>query len=315
MIALVAGLSSVAAAVVVGAVVLSSDEDEKAAKAPEPLAGAPPLVLDVAVRPGEEGRQLRTALALYEGGRRPAAGRIFARLHSREAQVGEALASWPDNSLERLEQLGGLFPRDPAVQLNLGLARFWAQRGDPVTAWRTAAERGPDTLYAVAAGNLLHREYARDLPVFIPSFDAPSSIVGLAPREQLEALRRLAGGGDVRGRLLYGTALQRLGRQRSAERVYAEAAAEAPANAEAQVAAAVGLFDKDDITRSFSHLGPLARRFPNAATVRFHLGLLLLWTGRIEEAKRQLRLASNQSGPLAGEARRYLNRVEKARTS
>ena len=48
--------------------------------------------------------------------------------------------------------------------------------------------------------------------------------------------------------------------------------------------------------------------------LRFHLGVLLLWTGRIDEAKRQLRLASRTKpgSPLAREAKRYLETIQHA---
>jgi tetratricopeptide (TPR) repeat protein len=91
--------------------------------------------------------------------------------------------------------------------------------------------------------------------------------------------------------LLYGLALQRLGRPLSAERQYAVAAALAPANVEAQVAAAVGRYRKDSPQRAFSRLGPLARKFPRAATVRFHLGLLLVWLGRADAARQYFEAA------------------------
>ena len=109
-------------------------------------------------------------------------------------------------------------------------------------------------------------------------------------------------------------ALQRLGKQRSAERVYAEAARRAPEDAEARVAAAVGLFDKAEPARAFSRLGPLTRTFPKAATVRFHLGLLLLWSGEVKQARRQLELVRTlQPGsPLAAAAKEYLNVLRKA---
>ena len=35
-------------------------------------------------------------------------------------------------------------------------------------------------------------------------------------------------------------------------------------------------------------LGPLVKRFPHAVTVRFHLGLMLLWIGQLQAAKAQL---------------------------
>jgi hypothetical protein len=82
------------------------------------------------------------------------------------------------------------------------------------------------------------------------------------------------------------------------------------------VAAAVGAFDKADPAIAFGRLGPLARRFPHEPSVRFHLGVLLLWTGRIDEAARQLGLAARTrpGSPLAKEAARYLETIRKARS-
>jgi Flp pilus assembly protein TadD len=116
--------------------------------------------------------------------------------------------------------------------------------------------------------------------------------------------------------LLYGVGLQRVGRQLSAERAFARAARRYPNQPEARVADAVGRFDKDAPERAFGRLGPLTRVFPNEPTVRFHLGILLLWTGRIAAAERQFRIASHtQPGsPLAREAERYLETIENARS-
>jgi hypothetical protein len=61
------------------------------------------------------------------------------------------------------------------------------------------------------------------------------------------------------------------------------------------VAAAVGLFDKSNPSRAFGRLGPLTRTFPHAQTVRFHLGLLLLWMAQLKEAKRQLTQARDEA--------------------
>jgi predicted Zn-dependent protease len=93
--------------------------------------------------------------------------------------------------------------------------------------------------------------------------------------------------------------------------VFADAARLAPGDPEAQVAAAVGRFDKERPQDAFSRLGPLTRRFPDAPTVRFHLGLLLLWIGQVDEAKRQLRLAerSGKDTTIGREARRFLTRL------
>ena len=89
-----------------------------------------------------------------------------------------------------------------------------------------------------------------------------------------------------------------------------------PNDVEAQVAGAVGAFDKDTPARAFGRLGPLTRTYPDEPTVRFHLGVLLLWTGRVEGAERQFRLAAKaQPGsPLAREAKRYLETIRKARS-
>lgn len=313
--ATVAAAAALAAVVAVGAAVLPGDEPGRpAAPAATPRTGAPPLALDLGVRDDAEAGDLGRAASLYERDRRPEALALFSRYGSLEARVGAAFASWPQGTLDRLTQLAGLYPRSALVQLHLGIARFWSGVPGTQQAWREAADVEPDTAYAVAAGDLLHPEYARGLPLFIPSFEAPSSIRQLPAPRQLAVLERAAATGGVRERLLYGVALQRVGRPRSAERVYAEAARLAPGDAEAQVAAAVGLFDKDSPAVAFSQLGPLTRRFPGEPTVRFHLGVLLLWTGRFEEAKRQLGLAreTRPGSPLAREAGLYLERVAEA---
>ena len=71
-----------------------------------------------------------------------------------------------------------------------------------------------------------------------------------------------------------------------------------------------------DPAAAFSRLGPLTRRFPHAATVRFHLGVLLLWQRDVQEAKRQLRLAreSQPGSRIAREAGRYLAELTKVGT-
>jgi Flp pilus assembly protein TadD len=97
--------------------------------------------------------------------------------------------------------------------------------------------------------------------------------------------------------LLRGAAYQQALRPVSAERDFAAAARAAPNDPEALTAAAVGLYDKDRPALAFSRLGPLARRFPHAQTVRFHLGLLLIYFGDMPRARRELALARAQ-GPL-----------------
>lgn len=315
-VAVVAVTAALFAGLVVGITAASSDRPATAAATTSPTqrAGAPPLSLDLGVRTDAEATDLRRALALYEQGKHEQAGVLFAKHSSLEARVGQAFARWPDATVARLTQLAGLHPRSALVQLNLGIALYWAGEDGAKAAWRSAAELEPDTPYAVTAGNLLYPAFARNLPVFVPSFDVPADIAALSAPAQLQELERRARAGDRDGTLLYGVALQRLGRQRSAERVFADLAARRPNDADARVAAAVARFDKSAPDKAFSQLGPLSRRFPQAATVRFHLGLLLLWSGEVKEARRQLRMARTVEprSPLAREAKRYLDELAAA---
>ena len=312
-VALTSAAAALAVLVVVGVVALQTDPVESAAPAPKVRKGAPPLTFELGVRSDPQAVALRRAARLYAAGKRAQAGKAFARLDSVEARVGQAFAAWPDGTVDRMNRLAGLHAQDAVVQLNLGVALYWSGLPGAEDAWRAAAASDPDSAYAVAAGNLLHPEYAPGLPVFDTTARPPRSLDGLAPAAQLEVLRRNAAR-SVDGKLLYGVALQKLGRQRSAERVFAAAAREAPRDVEAQVAAAVGRFDKARPADAFSRLGPLSRTFPDRATVRFHLGLLLLWSGEVKAARVQLLRATTvePGSALAREARTYLNELDKA---
>jgi tetratricopeptide (TPR) repeat protein len=313
---IVAAIAAAAVAVVTGAV-LSSDGGSAgpASTATEPRPGRPPLSLALGFRGDPEARDLTRAAQLYGRGATARAAALFAEHDSLEAKVGAAVAEWPDGTLDRLEQLAKLYPEVAVVQLHLGLARLWSKQGDPAEAWRAVLDGEPDTPYAIIAGNLLHPDLPRGLPAFIPSFAPPRSITRLTPGRQLDALRRAASGGGLREQLLYGVGLQRVGRPVSAARVFDRAARLFPNDVEARVAAAVGHFEKDAPELAFGRLGPLSRSFPDEPTVRFHLGVLLLWTGRIQGAERQFRLAmrTRPGSPLAREADRYLDTIEKAR--
>ena len=221
------------------------------------------------MRDDAEARDLRRAAALHNAGRFAEARRLFERHDSLEAKVGAAFAGWPGSngtaSLDRVEQLGALYPRSALAQLHLGLARFWAGEAGAIEAWREAREVEPDTLYAVRANDLLHPEFAPGLPVFVAAAKPPADLEGRPPAEQLEALRAAADSGRLDAMLLYGIALQRLGRPVSAQRVFDEAARAHPDEAEALAASAVGRYTKERPAGAFSRLGPLTRRFPEAA--------------------------------------------------
>ena len=296
-----------AGGVALGAVLVGGDEN--GSKRPS---GPPPFVVDLGVRTDAEAAALRSAARAYNGGDRGRAGRILAGRTSIQALIGSALASWPAGSLARLEQLAQTNPGSGAALFHLGLARYWETDTEgALEAWRATRARAPDSAYAIRATDLLFRRFPPGQPTFIPSFRADRSVTRLGPAAQLAALARNARRRDARAKLLYGLALQRLERPISARRQYTAAARLAPRNPEALAADAVGRFDKAHPERAFSRLGPLTRRFPKAATIRFHLGVLLLWLGQLDEARRQLRIAAGMTrSPLAGEANRLLDRLE-----
>lgn len=318
-ILLLVGAACAAAVAVVGVAVISSDgastpDDGTSEQAPRE--GRPPLSFALGFRDDAEARDLSRGAALYANGDVEAAAELFAKHDSLEAKVGAAFARWPEGTLDRLEQLAKLYPEVAVVQLHLGLARLWANQSDPTEAWRAALDAEPDTPYAIVAGNLLHPQLPRGLPAFIPSFTASAEVTKLQPGRQLEALRRRARTGDLGDLLLYGVGLQRVGRPVSAARAFEQAAKRYPDEVEALVANAVGQFDKDEPEVAFGRLGPLSRTYPNEPTVRFHLGVLLLWTGRVPAAERQFRLAARTKpgSALAQEAARYLETIRKARS-
>ncbi len=127
---------------------------------------------------------------------------------------------------------------------------------------------------------------------------------------QEAALRRRAERGGAAEWLVLGTFLQRIERPVSARRAYDRALELAPESLEARTAVAVVRFDKDDPADAFSRLGPLARSNPRSSLVRFHLGVLLLWIQAVDEATKQLKLATQGNGQFyALQAEELLSRL------
>jgi tetratricopeptide (TPR) repeat protein len=184
-------------------------------------------------------------------------------------QVREALEAWPAGTVRRLRILAARYPESALVRLELGLAlALSGQQSDATRAWRESERVQPDSPSAVRAQDLRYPSSPPGLPPFVPSFSRATS-----PVETL---------------LLRGAGYQQALRPVSAEREFRAAARLAPDDPEALTAAAVGLYDKDRPALAFSKLGPLARRFPRAQTVRFHLGLLLIYFGDLARARREL---------------------------
>ncbi len=302
---LVAALALAAAGATVGVTLLTrTGSGGQTQAAPVLQKGRPPLLLDLGVRTDPEATALRNAESLYSRGQLKAAAAVFARYRSLEAQVGSALADWPAG-FDRLGKLAGANPRSSLAQLTLGIGLFWKGRlTEAQAAWRKAKAAQPDTAYAVRAGDLLHPRDFRGLPQFFPSFPPPAALEGLSPVQQYAYLRLHARTGEAHAKLLYGVELQALGRPISAERQFAAAAALAPHDPDARVAAAVGLFDKDRPAVAFSRLGPLVRVFPKAITVRFHLGLMLIWIAQLKAARVQLqRVVAAGPSPFLADAK------------
>jgi tetratricopeptide (TPR) repeat protein len=299
----------VAAGVVVVGVLATRGHVPATAK---PRSGRPPLTLYTGVRTDAEARALNRAQRLYAGRRYARAAAIFGRYRSLEAQVGSALASSPSASVDRLLELQAGHPKSALVALHVGLALYWDRRdSDAVSAWQAAVRDQPDTPYAVRASDFLHPRFAPGLPQFVPSFQTPLAIRVLPADRRVPVLRRAAARNDAHAKLLYGAMLQQLGMPVSAERQYAAAEKLAPNDPDSRVAAAVGRFDKASPAKAFGTLGPLTRVFPRAQTVRFHLGLLLLWSAQLKEARRQLELARNEDpkSALGRQAQQYLQAI------
>jgi tetratricopeptide (TPR) repeat protein len=183
------------------------------------------------------------------------------------AAVRVAFARGPKGAAQALEPLALAATGDPVVQFNYATALYCAGFvSDAESSYRAAKKAGRDTFYEIQADVVLHPQFFdQGYPPFVSETRDPL--------------------------LVQGEILQRAGHERSAERVFARAARLHPGNDEAQVAAAVARFDMDDLSASFSRLGPLVKKFPRSQSVRFHLGLLLAWTGQRDQAVVEFRRA------------------------
>jgi Flp pilus assembly protein TadD len=319
-IAIVAAAALVAAGAVVGATLIQTRGERTtvpgAVTKPQP--GNPPLKLDFGLDTSAEARALTQAQALYNANHVAQAAAIFARYHSLEAQIGSAYAAWSKNGLATMKSLAAAHPASTVALLHLGIADYWAgQNADAVAEWEKTAQVGADSPYGVAAQDLLHPTMKiPGLPYVVLDFGTPPAISKLPGAQQLAALARAAAKPNPRAKLLYGSALWSLQHPLSAEKQFAAAAKLAPHDPLARTAAAVGLFTKADPVKAFSRLGPLTGVFPRAAVVRFHLGLLLLWSGQRKKAIEQLRLAAadDPNSSYAEDARRLLSRLPDTRS-
>ena len=161
------------------------------------------------------------------------------------------------------------YPDNSLVLLNLGLARYWSgDNAGAAQAWTDAYEAQPDTESSLTADRLLHPNTPPGIPIFVPGFAAPV-LHGKTPAQQVAELAAAARKPDVHARLAYGIALQRVGREVSAQRAYASAARLAPDDPEPLVAEAVARFSRSQPVR-----GVLAPRAADKALSAFADGPL-----------------------------------------
>jgi tetratricopeptide (TPR) repeat protein len=186
------------------------------------------------------------------------------------AAVRAALKEPAKAAAQTLEPIARVATNDPVVQFNYGSVLWCAgYLNEAEQAYLAAKKSGRDTYYEMKADIILHPQYFK-----------PAD--GLYPRPEIDTKNPL---------LIQGELMQRQGHQHSAAKLYAKAAKLNPSDDQAQVAAAVGLFDESNLVPAFSHLGPLVQRFPKSQAVRFNLGLLLAWTGQSKQAVKEFRLA------------------------
>jgi Flp pilus assembly protein TadD len=310
-----------AAAAIVGATLLQTRGEHTTVPGAvtKPRPGHPRLELTFGLDTSPEARALARAQTFYNGNHIAQAAAIFRRYHSLDAQIGSDFVAWDrEDGLASLTRLAAANPSNGAVLLHLGLAQFWAGRNaDAVATWEKTARVAADSPYGVRAEDLLHPGLKiPGLPYFVLTFEAPRAIRKLPARQILAALARAASKPDARAKLLYGSALWNLERPVSAERQFEAAARLAPHDPVARTAAAVGAFTKANPVKAFSRLGPLTGVFPRAPVVRFHLGILLLWTGEQKKAIAQLRLAAadDPSSPYSQQAKTFLESVASTRS-
>jgi tetratricopeptide (TPR) repeat protein len=275
-VAIVALVAAAAAGATVGITLIQTRGESTGTSARK---GAPPL--DLPASP---------ALRLYQAGRRKEAETLFSRSHDLADEIGAAFSRWPHGTLDDVKKLVAANPESGLAELHLGLAYYWSGRdADAIVAWRRAAALEPDSPSAITALDFLHPSVAPGLPPIV----VDAATVDPAARRRL-----------LRGILMWDRE-----RPLSAKREIDAAAALAPNDPAVLAAAAVARFSPAHPLDPFPKLGPLTARFPQAAVVRLHLGVLLLWTRQVAKGKAQLRLAiaDQPKSPYARSASQILD--------
>ena len=316
---IVAALALVAALAVTGVAVLSAQEVESPAgtTAPaKPQKGFPPLALSLGAREDEQAQQLRRAADLYEAGRQGSGRRSRRRSDFRALRLARGQAR------RRRSRPGR---RAPTGSSSSGRSSRAARSSSCTSGSRASgpapAAPSPPGVRRATSSPTRRTRCARATCCTGSSRPACRSSSRASPSGS-RAARSPRSWSDCRttGRCAAASSTASrcsgsAGPCRPAARTRRRCASR-PTTSDALVADAVGRYSKEHPEAAFSRLGPLTRRFPRSAGVRFHLGVLLLWQGDVREAKRQLRLAQAAAprSPIATEAQRYLTELAKVGT-
>ena len=268
-IALVVAVAAVAG-LVTGGVVLATRGGgggrDTAAPAPKPLAGTPPLVIDM--KPG-----------------------ALARLPASDLRRRVSAIISRDDESRRTESIAALraLPQDaPVVAMSLGLAQLWA--GDP-TAAASTLERvknlDPYGYYGTNADNLLHLNLLRGYPPWFSTVRRDgASVADLRARTKANPRSAAAW-------LALAAALENT--DRGGAIVAAQKALGLdPNSVSARIAVTVLRFDKDNPGAALSNLMRILQSSPaDDAEVRLHVGLLFFWMKDDQDAAAQFRQVVN----------------------
>jgi tetratricopeptide (TPR) repeat protein len=279
---LIAVVAALAGVIAVAAVLVTRGGGGQPAAVAKPLAGRPPLFLQLpgpAVKGGVD--------AVYAAAK--------ARLPASDPRVAvaRAIAGYsPSTRARTIAALERLPRSNPAVTFELGLAQLWA--GDPASAQATlqrVRRRNPYGYYGTNADNLLHLNEAQGYPLYFPPLSSRRSLASL----QAAAKRNPA---NAAVWLQLAVALERSNRLEAIKDAKRAEALDPNAVA-AQIAVAVLGFDKD---RPMDAIATLGRMATDPATqddpaVHFHLGLLYFWIRDGQDATAQFAQVEKDAAP------------------
>ena len=279
---LIAGVAVLAGVVTVAAVLLTQGGDGKPKAVAKPLAGRPPLFLQLpgpAVKGGVD--------AIY------AAARSRLPASDPRVAVAAAIAGYSPANRERTVAALERLPRsNPAVTFELGLAQLWA--GDPTAAAATlqrVRRLDPYGYYGTNADNLLHLNEVQGYPLYFPPVSTGLSLAALKAMVTRNPANAAAW-------LQLAVRLERSDRP-AAIKDAKRAAALDPNAVAGQVAVAVLGFNKDRPMDAISALGQLATASAtqNDPSVHFHLGLLYFWIRDSQDAAAQFTQVEQDAPP------------------